>query len=88
MTAQTSPAAAPLVTGTAARTTRPRKVKPSCEGCYFGRRMLCALELGEPCSTFRPDAPEGLVPPTQPMLLVRADPGMEPAAGSALGAVA
>lgn len=59
---------------------RRRKVKPSCEGCYFGRRGLCALQLDEPCSTFRPDSPEGLVPPTQPMLLVRseeaiADPG-------------
>jgi hypothetical protein len=35
--------------------------------------MLCALELDEPCSTFRPDSPEGLVPPTQPMLLVRSE---------------
>jgi hypothetical protein len=35
--------------------------------------MLCALELGEPCSTFRPDSPHGLVPPTQPMLLIGAD---------------
>lgn len=47
--------------------------------------MLCALELGEPCSTFRPDSPEGLVPPTQPMLLVRSEPdaaqlGLQPAA--------
>lgn len=56
---------------------RRAKVKPSCEGCYFGRRMLCALELGEPCSTFRPDSPEGLVPPTQPMLLVRSEPQAE-----------
>lgn len=50
---------------------RRRKTKPSCEDCYFGRRMLCALELGEPCSTFRPDSPAGLMPPTQPTLLVR-----------------
>jgi hypothetical protein len=35
--------------------------------------MLCALELDEPCSTFRPDSSEGLVPPTQPMLLVRSE---------------
>lgn len=59
---------------TARQTSRRSKVKPSCEDCYFGRRMLCALELGEPCSTFRPDSPEGLVPPTQPMLLVRSEP--------------
>jgi hypothetical protein len=36
--------------------------------------MLCALDLEEPCSTFRPDSPEGLTPPTQPMLLIRTEP--------------
>ncbi len=56
-----------------------RKAKPSCADCYFGKRLLCALERDEPCSTFRPDLPEGLVPPTQPMLLIRADPAAEPA---------
>lgn len=60
--------------------TRRRKAKPSCADCYFGCRMLCALELEEPCSTFRPDSPEGLTPPTQPMLLVRAEP--EPGAST------
>jgi hypothetical protein len=49
---------------------RRAKAKPSCGSCYFGKRMLCALELGGPCSTFRPDTPFGLVPPEQPMLLV------------------
>jgi hypothetical protein len=44
----------------------------SCEDCFFRRRMLCALALDEPCSTFRPDGPDGLVPPRQPALLVRA----------------
>lgn len=53
---------------------RRRKVKPSCGDCYFGRRMLCALELDEPCSTFRPHSPDGLVPPTQPALLIRSEP--------------
>ncbi len=58
--------------------TRPRKqrakgVKPSCSACYFGVRMLCALDLGGPCTTFRPDSPQGLVPPQQPMLLIEAD---------------
>ncbi len=56
-----------------AKPRRARQQKPSCEGCYFGRRMLCALELDEPCSTFRPDSPQGLVPPTQPMLLLRSE---------------
>ncbi len=56
-----------------ARRSRRAKAKPSCASCYFGVRMLCALELGEPCSTFRPDSPHGLIPPTQPMLLIGAD---------------
>jgi hypothetical protein len=51
---------------------RRKLAKPSCETCFFGCRMLCALELGSPCSTFRPDSPQGLVPPQQPMLLVEA----------------
>jgi hypothetical protein len=71
-TESTSTAANPAL-----KASRRRTVKPSCERCYFGRRELCALELGEPCSTFRPDSPEGLFPPTQPTLLVRAEP--EPA---------
>ena len=58
--------------------TKPRKqrakaAKPACKTCYFGVRMLCALDLGGPCTTFRPDSPAGLVPPQQPMLLVEAD---------------
>lgn len=54
------------------RQQRRSRPKPTCESCYFGSRMLCALELGAPCSTFRPDSPNGLVPPQQPMLLVDA----------------
>jgi hypothetical protein len=65
---------APAAVSAAAKKPRRRKSKRSCAECYFGCRMLCALELPEPCSTFRPDSPEGLVPPTQPALLVRADP--------------
>jgi hypothetical protein len=26
----------------------------TCEDCYFGRNQLCALNLGQPCATFRP----------------------------------
>ena len=44
---------------------------PSCDDCYFQRNLLCALELDEPCASFRPDRPEGLVPPRQPVLLMR-----------------
>ena len=56
-----------------------RKAKPSCSTCYFGKRMLCALDLGGPCSTYRPDSPYGLIPPTQPMLLIDADGASLPA---------
>jgi hypothetical protein len=50
---------------------RRRKNGRSCEDCFFHRHMLCALALDEPCSTFRPDSPQGLVPPRQPALLLR-----------------
>ena len=48
-----------------------RRKGPSCESCFFGCRGLCALELSGPCATFRPDTPEGLLPPRQPALLLR-----------------
>lgn len=51
---------------------RANAVKPSCDECFFRRRNLCALGLDEPCPTFRPDTPGGLVPPRQPTLLMRA----------------
>lgn len=51
---------------------RRRKNGRSCEDCFFHRNLLCALDLDQPCSTFRPDGPAGLVPPRQPALLVRA----------------
>ena len=39
--------------------------KVTCEDCFFRRNLLCALELDAPCTTFRPDSPEGLRPPQQ-----------------------
>ena len=48
--------------------------KASCEDCFFRKRNLCALGLDEPCPTFRPDTPRGLVPPRQPALLLRDPP--------------
>jgi hypothetical protein len=48
-----------------------RKKGPSCDDCYFRKRMLCALDLDGPCSTFRPDNASGLLPPRQPSLLIR-----------------
>jgi hypothetical protein len=53
------------------RTKKARKGKPSCEDCFFHRHLLCALDLDEPCSTFRPNTSDGLVPPRQPALLPR-----------------
>jgi hypothetical protein len=56
----------------AKRRALPSAQKASCEQCYFSRRNLCALGLDEPCPTFRPDSPAGLMPPRQPPLLMRA----------------
>jgi hypothetical protein len=39
--------------------------KPSCEACFFHQNMLCAVSEAGPCSTFRPNHPGGLRPPTQ-----------------------
>jgi hypothetical protein len=50
---------------------RARNAAVTCEDCFFRRRGLCALGLDSPCPTFRPDSPEGLVPPRQPALLMR-----------------
>jgi hypothetical protein len=36
--------------------------------------MLCALDLDEPCSTFRPNTADGLIAPRQPALLIRQAP--------------
>jgi hypothetical protein len=38
--------------------------KVTCEDCYFRRNLLCALELAEPCATFRPNQAQ-LGPPQQ-----------------------
>ena len=54
-------------TGTRSR----RRKAPTCDDCFFRRHGLCALGLNEPCPTFRPDTPQGLVPPLQPALLTR-----------------
>jgi hypothetical protein len=53
--------------------TRQRKSNKqiTCDQCFFRCRGLCALDLAEPCSTFRPDSPDGLTPPRQPSLLMR-----------------
>jgi hypothetical protein len=44
----------------------------TCDDCYFRRNMLCALELAEPCATFRPHAAQ-LKPPQQLRFVFRQD---------------
>jgi hypothetical protein len=44
--------------------------KPSCEDCYFRVNLLCALQLDEPCSTFRPHEAQ-LRPPQQMRFVFR-----------------
>lgn len=56
-----------------AASNRRKAVNPSCESCFFGCRMLCALDLDAPCTTYRPDSSEGLVPPSQTSLLMEAE---------------
>ena len=46
---------------------------PTCEDCFFGRNMLCALPEPEPCATFRPDHPDGLRPPQQLRFVFRTE---------------
>jgi hypothetical protein len=77
--------------GLAKATGRARGKQPSCEDCFFHKNLLCALDLEEPCATFRPNRPEGLVPPRQPVLLMRTPrwaSRLEPAAGLADRALA
>jgi hypothetical protein len=47
----------------AQRGVKARKV--TCEDCFFRCHELCALDLAEPCATFRPERPDGLAPPRQ-----------------------
>jgi hypothetical protein len=43
-----------------------KAAKASCETCFFGQNLLCAIASdGRPCATFRPAHPEGLRPPSQ-----------------------
>jgi hypothetical protein len=44
----------------------------TCEDCYFRKNMLCALNLGEPCPTFRP-AERGLKPEQQLAFVFRTE---------------
>jgi hypothetical protein len=64
------------------RASKRRKGRPSCVDCFFHCQSLCALDLDEPCATFRPNTQDGLMPPRQPSLLLRQAPE-EPAVRAA-----
>jgi glutamate-1-semialdehyde aminotransferase len=49
-----------------------RKKCLKCEDCYFGKNMLCALNLDAPCPTFRP-AERGLEPERQLSFVFRTE---------------
>jgi hypothetical protein len=44
---------------------RTSTAQASCEGCFFGANLLCAVSRSGPCVTYRPNRPEGLRPPSQ-----------------------
>ncbi len=49
-----------------------KPAKASCENCFFGQNLLCAIAGQEgPCGTFRPAHPEGLRPPSQMRFVFR-----------------
>ena len=52
--------------------TRKTAKRITCEDCYFAKNMLCALNLSEPCPTFRP-AERGLRPERQLAFVFRTE---------------
>lgn len=52
--------------------------KVSCGDCFFRRNLLCALDLPEPCTTFRPNEAQ-LKPPQQLRLVFRSERRARPA---------
>jgi hypothetical protein len=55
-----------------------RPKKPRCQDCFFHQNMLCALGLDEPCPTFRPAHPDGLLPPPQLSFVFRTQAASPP----------
>lgn len=52
------------------RTPKRATPKVSCEQCFFRVNLLCALDLSEPCATFRPHEAQ-LRPPQQMRFVFR-----------------
>jgi hypothetical protein len=53
-------------------TTKAKAKCATCKDCYFGANGLCALNLGEPCPTFRP-ADRNLAPERQLAFVFRTE---------------
>lgn len=51
--------------------------KISCEDCFFGRNLLCAVTEAGTCATFRPAHPDGLRPPQQLRFVFRQERRMQ-----------
>jgi hypothetical protein len=49
-----------------------RAKRVTCDDCFFMQNRLCALNLGEPCPTFRP-ADRGLAPERQLAFVFRTE---------------
>lgn len=49
-----------------------KQKQPRCEDCFFHQNLLCALNLGEPCPTFRA-AEHGLAPQRQLAFVFRTE---------------
>lgn len=58
-------------------TGRAPAAKASCETCFFQMNHLCALSEAGPCSTFRPDHPDGLRPPSQMRFVFRQERSLQ-----------
>jgi hypothetical protein len=60
----TQPRGLEVQAGKTGRAPKRAASKVSCDQCYFRVNLLCALDLPEPCATFRP-ADAQLKPPPQ-----------------------
>ena len=58
------------------RTPKCNAPKVSCDQCFFRVNLLCALELAEPCATFRPAAAQ-LKPPQQLRFVFRQERSLQ-----------
>ena len=62
----------PTATTTRSSSRSGRKQR-TCADCFFDQNNLCALDVKQPCPTFRPAHPEGLRPPRQLSFVFRQD---------------